>query len=141
MLLDIVVGADAAIKAGAAASETLIELLKSRLQPADAPESKDGQEPTLSKRCEKVLQEIYDNFKNEPDNSLILFPEGEYEEALENLGLTKDSIRMMEFDVFRQLCLTMVDADVLLLYRLFEAQGYDIWLEQRAYATICPPDH
>lgn len=140
VLLDVAIGAEAAIKQGAAASETLIDMLKSRLQPVDAPECKGG-EPVLSERCEKVLHEIYENFKQEPDNEQILFPEGDHEEALENMGLTKDSIRMMEFDVFRQLCLTMVDADVLLLFRLFDAQGYDIWLEQRAYATICPAAH
>lgn len=71
-----------------------------------------------------------------------MFPEdGTVVSTMEDYGLTKSGIKEMELEVFKELCLTIANADSLVLFKFLQSQGYDVWLEQRAYSTILPAAH
>lgn len=53
-------------------------------------------------------------------------------------GLTKESIKAMEFEEFEQTCSVLVAADVILLFRFLECQGYDYWLQKLAHSSFKP---
>lgn len=44
----------------------------------------------------------------------------------------------MEFEEFEQTCSLLVAADVILLFRFLECQGYDYWLHKQAYSSFKP---
>lgn len=61
-----------------------------------------------------------------------------YESQLEEYGLTKESVKAMELEDFEQTCSVVVPADVVLLFRFLECQGYDYWLQKQAYSSFKP---
>lgn len=103
------------------AVRTLFEFLRARLQ--------DPESGELTDRCRAVLQDVHRCFQELPADQ-IGFPAQPYEDSLTEYGLAADTIKAMEYEEFEQSCSVLVAADVVLLFRLLESQGYDYWLQK-----------
>jgi hypothetical protein len=54
---------------------------------------------------------------------------------LADYNLTRESIQEMDLEEFVQTCAMLASTDVVLLFRLLEAHGYDYWLQKIAFAS------
>lgn len=117
---------------GGTAFRTLHKFLQSRVF--------DGKK--FTPRCEAVLRAIHAVITAEADPALLYWPEDErVSETLGDFGFTIEAIRALAIDAFITQCDSLVTADVVTFYQFLESQGYDMWLEQRAYATLLPVEH
>jgi hypothetical protein len=78
----------------------------------------------------EIIKQIHNNFKKLPLETLE-WPENE--PILSDFEMTKNTLaEESEFETVLNLFSTMVDADVRLIYKVFESQGYDVHLTQIA---------
>jgi hypothetical protein len=84
-----------------------------------------NEDGTFTERAEEVLQIIHTNFQKINHDDLI-FPK--VDKLGEDYGLDESAIREMPFDVFKELCAVLKTADIVLLFKLLESQGFDLWL-------------
>ena len=80
-------------------------------------------------RCQTVLRDIHTSLKEMQEEEIIL-PEQPFEDQLVEYGLSRESLKSMEFEEFEQTCSMLIAADVVLLFRFLGSQGYDFWLEK-----------
>jgi hypothetical protein len=91
-------------------------------------------EGILNNRAQEVIKIIHENFQKIDDEDLH-FP---HDDKLEDYELTREAIRAGTLEEFMEKCQILIQTDILLLFKLLETQGFDMWLQESAYATVRP---
>lgn len=81
-------------------------------------------EGDLNERAQEVIKIIHENFQKIDDQDLH-FPRND---KFEDYELTREAIKNGTLDEFMEKCQILIQTDILLLFKLFETQGFDMWL-------------